>query len=49
MIFYGVKHAKVVIIHVLYRATDYGDILFGDQFRPAGLERSRTQTAGLSR
>lgn len=30
LIFYRVENAKVVIIHVLHGATDYGAILFGD-------------------
>lgn len=30
LIFYRVETAKVVIVHVLHGATDYGTILFGD-------------------
>ncbi|TWB53189.1 plasmid stabilization system protein ParE [Rhizobium sp. ERR 922] len=30
LIFYRVENAKVVIIHVLHGATDYGAILLGD-------------------
>lgn len=30
LIFYRVETAKVVIVHVLHGATDYGAILFGD-------------------
>ncbi|MCO6180949.1 type II toxin-antitoxin system RelE/ParE family toxin [Ciceribacter sp. RN22] len=30
LIFYRVETAKVVIIHILHGATDYGAILFGD-------------------
>lgn len=30
LIFYRVENAKVVIIHILHGATDYGAILFGD-------------------
>ncbi|MCZ4292176.1 type II toxin-antitoxin system RelE/ParE family toxin [Hoeflea alexandrii] len=30
LIFYRVENAKVVIVHVLHGATDYGALLFGD-------------------
>ena len=30
LIFYRVETAKVVIVHILHVATDYGAILFGD-------------------
>ena len=30
LIFYRVETAKVVIVHILHGATDYGAILFGD-------------------
>ncbi|HLP66507.1 MAG TPA: type II toxin-antitoxin system RelE/ParE family toxin [Rhizobium sp.] len=30
LIFYRVENTKVVIVHVLHGATDYGAILFGD-------------------
>ncbi|WP_137136719.1 type II toxin-antitoxin system RelE/ParE family toxin [Rhizobium sp. FKY42] len=30
LIFYRVESAKVVVVHVLHGATDYGAILFGD-------------------
>ena len=30
LIFYRVLHAKVIIIHILHGATDYGTILFGE-------------------
>ncbi|ULR47580.1 type II toxin-antitoxin system RelE/ParE family toxin [Rhizobium sp. K102] len=30
LIFYRVENAKVIIIHVLHGATDYGAILFGE-------------------
>lgn len=30
LIFYRVENEKVVIVHVLHGATDYGAILFGD-------------------
>ncbi|GAK72669.1 hypothetical protein RRU01S_27_00570 [Agrobacterium rubi TR3 = NBRC 13261] len=30
LIFYRVDNEKVVIIHILYGATDYGTILFGE-------------------
>jgi len=30
LIFYRVENARVVIVHVLHGATDYGAILFGD-------------------
>lgn len=34
VIFYRVETAKVVIVHILHGAIDYGAILFGDEFRP---------------
>lgn len=34
LIFYRVETAKVVIVHILHGAIDYGAILFGDWFRP---------------
>lgn len=30
LIFYRVENARVVVVHILHGATDYGAILFGD-------------------